>query len=126
MISVRDLRVGNLFQFPINGKIEYWDICDIHTNPFEVYFTQNDQYDYSTHLDDLVIPITGAILLSFGFEYIVDAILSECHYVKGKFILNDEYVLCDIDIEVKYVHQLQNLYYVLCGEELEIKLMLWK
>lgn len=43
---------------------------------------------------------------------------------KDNFIVNNNVLLykgCDIGITVKHVHELQNLYFALTGEELEIK-----
>lgn len=64
------------------------------------------------------IPLTEEWLLKFGFikRY------KDC-YEFGKLILNDKFVMMDIDIhlELRYVHQLQNLYFTLTGEELTIK-----
>lgn len=80
------------------------------------------------------IHLTEEWLLKFGFEY------SEARekisngfeeWNKGSIYLGDynnkHYILealdqGGIDVEVKYVHQLQNLYFALTGEELKNKL----
>lgn len=67
------------------------------------------------------IPLTEEWLFKFGFkpEY--------SHWWNGDFTIDKSaiggYFLCDIDIHVaiKYVHQLQNLYFALTGEELTLK-----
>ena len=61
------------------------------------------------------IPLTEEWLLKFGFEKAYET----CYQYKD-FILNDKFIMMDIDITVqlKYVHQLQNLYFALTGEEL--------
>lgn len=59
------------------------------------------------------LPITEECLKKFGF----DSKLAQFN-VKGRFIL-DGYGMNEI--EIKYVHQLQNLYFALTGEELKTK-----
>lgn len=65
------------------------------------------------------IPLTEQWLLKFGFKK------KQTHYTHSinrgyEFILDSDFTLCDIDIfvSVKYVHQLQNLYFALTGKEL--------
>ena len=65
------------------------------------------------------IPLTEEWLLKFGFKQ-----NKEYKYWEfGKFIIDQNFTLCDIDIKVtiKYVHQLQNLFFALTEKELEIK-----
>jgi len=61
------------------------------------------------------IPLTEGWLTKLGFVKRYSD-LYEC----GKFILNNEFIMLDIDLTVKleYVHQLQNLYFALTEEEL--------
>lgn len=76
-------------------------------------------------LNDLKpIPLTEEWLLRFGFE--------KCRFrntvYENKSIILDSrkcgYLLCDNSIEnlqyIQYVHQLQNLYFALTGEELKL------
>ena len=64
------------------------------------------------------IPLTEEWLFKFGFEKAYET----CYQYKD-FILNDKFIMMDIDItiQLKYVHQLQNLYHSLTDEELTIK-----
>ena len=64
------------------------------------------------------IPLTEEWLFKFGFEKAYET----CYQYKD-FILNDKFIMMDIDItiQLKYVHQLQNLYHALTDEELTIK-----
>lgn len=68
------------------------------------------------------IPLTSEILEACGFELKEDR-----YFEKGRVVIYDfgggiytlyQYVLP----EIKYLHQLQNLYFALTGTELEIKL----
>ncbi len=105
-----ELRIGNLIQK--NGKIHYTNI-----------FTLRDIKNLSIDDTDIFepIPLTEEILLKCGFEK-----------VAGFYSSKDEILelTCDFivwkpntkKLEIKYLHQLQNLYFALTGEELEINL----
>lgn len=75
------------------------------------------------------IPLTEEWLLKFGFSYDerFDSFVKEYHNKmfnsKDEFIVRKDLVVCDMDYspETKHVHQLQNLYFALTGEELTIK-----
>ncbi len=131
MINQQELRIGNLFQFSVKGEIQYWDICDIMTNPFEVYFTQNDQYNYSDNLQP--IPLTEELLVKCGFVKLYDGssewsinedfltfIIEHFEYTNAYHFTGGEGVR--FGVGCKYLHQLQNLYFALTGEELTINL----
>lgn len=76
------------------------------------------------------IPLTEEWLIKFGFESInthglvtfdkgrLSIHLPCSHYKNGRTYFNS---WCIIEHSVKYVHQLQNLYFALTGEELTIK-----
>ena len=77
------------------------------------------------------IPLTEEWLLKFGFEKQMIKINDytdfayECIFESYEFALYQELEWSDIQKiilhTVKYVHQLQNLYYALTGEELTLK-----
>ncbi len=71
------------------------------------------------------IPLTEEWLLKFGFK-------RQINQPYADYILNDWGICYEIDtnnyfwydydkLEIKYVHQLQNIYFALTGDELEIK-----
>ena len=76
------------------------------------------------------IPLTEDILLKCGFE----TSQWDCHSTFRKNICSDGCIVISLehkhveigdltlDIEIKYLHQLQNMFYCLCGKELEINL----
>lgn len=80
------------------------------------------------------IPITEEILLKCGFKkhiFLNSFGVKENGYRIFSFTIrksewNDEYFLMydwvGGNIEIKYIHQLQNLYFALTGEELTVKL----
>ena len=86
------------------------------------------------------IPLTEDILLKCGFEKEEISLRTwstvfyqgeECSLIvdKGDFYLGDYYEGYEggyehyfFDNKIEYIHQLQNLYFCVCGKELEIKL----
>lgn len=119
MIQAHELRIGNYVV----------DNFDVH-KPYQLT---------KISLDDFVaisngcnsyqpIPLTEEILLKCGFE-------ENGQYLAFKNIrlyiyhsrFNSEYFIFDFGMmekftEIQYLHQLQNLYFALTGEELEVKL----
>ena len=73
------------------------------------------------------IPLTKEWLLKFGFnanryndEFELYPLMFDCEYTDhGEW--NISYDGHPLSTEVKYVHQLQNLYFALTGEELTLK-----
>ena len=72
------------------------------------------------------IPITEEWLLKFGFKFhgynSQDmAVHRRCDNVWiVKNIVTKKYYLDEYDLEIKYIHQLQNLYFAITGEELKL------
>lgn len=118
-MKVNELRIGNWIN--VGGELNEFDIadfCDIFDNGNKWF---KDLFK--------AIPLTEEWLVKFGFSHI-----SKNDYQSPyEFLIFDIKLLCFADIqgddeerifspiEVKYVHQLQNLYFALTGEELEIK-----
>lgn len=118
----KDLRIGNLIRF--NGKIipigfeeleaVYWNNC--HDNG------GGEMYP---------IEITRELLKDFGFEaYDLDLFLNVPPRITMVFfdgivsnfsLVQDGKEICFGHGYLKYVHELQNLYFALTGEELELK-----
>lgn len=108
-VSVRDLRIGNYVQFP-TGSIYKVDMLYHNYESLKVWKP---------------ITLTEEWLLKFGFTQCEN----EYWYEKGFFGIshegcvnlqgrgNNEFVA---EAVIKYVHQLQNIYYALTGSELQI------
>ena len=127
-LTAQELRIGNLVQI-----VKYWkDFYD------ENYFIPKE-----INLDDLrainnfkdiakPIPLTEEWLLKFGFE---KDKYDYFHHIKSKIIIGHtttdeffeyEYLTGFQDsqtemCELKYIHQLQNLYFALNCQELKLK-----
>lgn len=116
MIQANELRIGNLLSYRNNVvKINLSDIDYVYTDN-----TGSQKY-FKT------IPITEEWLLKFGFDKsnrIDFGELKPC-YANFSFALMIRHNSYFIDwiggnTEIKYVHQLQNLYFALTGEELTL------
>lgn len=123
-MKATELRIGNLFQDKYTKDV--FKVLELTTNSIV--------FDYFTvkKWKAEPIPLTEEWLLKFGFKKapLVDK------YLKGYFTYDSKlkYFTYFTDIEdggyeniiiqkekLKYVHQLQNLYFALTGEELILK-----
>ena len=117
-MKAQELRIDNYIydnQIGFRGefKVSIGDIVDIYKDPFD------NEYSY--------IELTKQWLLDFGFELDLE-FLSDFIWRKetttGEIVLSGkDFLLCSTDTRcnIKHVHQLQNLYFVLTGEELTKK-----
>lgn len=132
-----ELRIGNYIEK--NGCIATVEIINGEVD--EIFFLGEDFY-YSDHAKDIdPILLNEEWLVKFGFKkmyeenkdgrilrddwfFKVDDFL--CISIESDFslaICSDEHFSDTVapSTYIKYVHQLQNLYHALCGEELTIK-----
>lgn len=143
-MKATELRIGNLLQD--KSTDEFLSIIELTTDSIKCYFLNkteqiffiNGRFSLLEKSQVKPIPLTEEWLLKFGFKpniltFIYNNIevafdskkyLRLCGY---SFISGDEYPIpssnkCFIK-PIKYVHQLQNLYFALCGKELIIKVM---
>lgn len=108
-LSSKDVMVSN------------WVMRDSQPEGFQIdesSFLKMETHEY------LPIPLTGQWLKSFGFEIDTPFENSRPIYYKDGFYVDWD-TLQPIDsgydiakVEIKYVHQLQNLYFALTGKEL--------
>ena len=128
-LTANELRIGNLVNY--QGKII--KIEGIHNRTIYHSNRQVDQVGVDGYKTFEPIPLTEEWLFKFGFE---KDKYDYFHHIKSKIIIGhtttDEFFeyeyltgfqnshteMC----ELKYVHQLQNLYYCLCGKELQINI----
>ena len=117
MILAQELRIGNLVLIPYNksNKQEgFYEATISQIGDFGAYIKPEDYEP---------ILLTEEWLLKFWFisnpyedRYEKGSIHIECIKTKG-----ETYLWIENMPHIKYVHQLQNLYFVLTGEELTIK-----
>jgi len=116
MIKENELRIGNRLLYHINEDGIEWDICTIDWQDIK-WIAEDTEWFNKKHKP---IPLTEEWLLKFGFEVINKSFY---HYNKKpildytKDLNNDWYILINDGEKVylKYVHQLQNLYFALTG-----------
>ena len=87
--------------------------------------------NFSNGYNPCSIPLTEEWLLKFGFEKITHDVRSYSYHIcdknerywffriSGQFGTITREITCVLSYEIKHVHQLQNLYFALTGEELE-------
>ena len=113
MIKPQEIRIGNYYQGASRGNIE-----------IVTWQTLRDLSEGKLNL--LPIPLTEEILLKFGFEKTANP--RELKYDDYSILLLDEirFVICNYmenppSVKVSTLHQLQNLFFSLTGEELTFK-----
>ena len=120
MIEARELRIGNYVKHFENGIV----LTVGRTVAFKTP-TNTIRVD----VDDLEpIPLTEEWLLNFGFVYTDDLDNLNRNYKLQEFEIQlhldvNDFMCCNTIpnyVQIKYVHQLQNLYFALNNEELTL------
>ena len=123
MIQTKELRIDNQIQYYTGEACQISEIKENH-----IKTTINERYDHCSLYDG--IPLTSKILEECGFKinYIEIGQSQYLTYLdKNGFCIqleqnNENIVERYVIKHIKYVHQLQNLYYTLTGKELKIQL----
>ena len=128
MIDNKELRKGNkILVGPMVQTVKaIYDDDAIRT---ELYYVHDSTDDKAPNVAK-PIPLTEEWLLRMGFKEVkmVDGIWAYCY--QGFYYVNDGQIrfMCEKDGVIFldqnvliYIHQLQNLYFALTGEELKIK-----
>jgi hypothetical protein len=118
-MKAEELRIGNSVQYASTGL--HFFVGSINKDGLDVY---NDIESTWIEIDQFEpIPLTEEWLVRLGFEdrgsiFKLSSILIRYDEGKFYFIYNEPFLE---SIEIKFVHQLQNLFYALKGSELTIK-----
>ena len=121
-MEAKELRIGNYIMFSDNNGISYRKISCIKINEFGFY-SDIDGVNLGICKP---IPLTEEWLLKFGFveSQDIDTIfglkLNDFWYI-NEFQIRNKFNAILLEVELKYVHQLQNLYFALTNEELTLK-----
>jgi hypothetical protein len=112
-IKANELRIGNFVKLQGVDKL------------FKVFVI--DTTESSTFTKAEPIPLTEEWLLKFGFEsfhkrdFKKKGLFITTYFATPQTLVDDEFGNKRV-LELKYVHQLQNLYFALTNQELEIKI----
>lgn len=123
MIPANELRIGNWVNFDTHNGVMPMRIESIRKEAISACFEVSYFDDEKTS----PIPLTPEVLEKCGFDY------TESLHRLGELEIgydNEDFMLMQyslrykkaIILKVKYLHQLQNLYFALTGEELTVKL----
>lgn len=119
-MKANELRIGNLV---LNEYLE--PVFLIGILPHKLIVSKNGDWDEDckdlTYRDIEPIPLTKKRIIDFGIEFEKDY----SAWIKGSFNLESKNGKFYFEVYshyklIKYVHQLQNLYFALTGEELTI------
>lgn len=125
-MKTQELRIRNL----IKHTNEVLEVECIHPSyGINFIFFEGGWGDYGMVCDDYKlqdlepIPLTEDWLVRMGFEIKTASVTHNHTFIKGDFIINNPLRgnMTYEHIKLKHVHQLQNLYFALTGEELTFK-----
>ena len=123
MIKPQELIIGNYVEYRIQDELddrkEWWELSIIDSTDLQILESGIDD-DYRA------IPLTEEILLKFGFfKKLGNYELENFRFHISQPMNFDGFVFCEgysvITDKIQFVHQLQNLFFALTGEELTFK-----
>ena len=128
-----ELRIGNLIEYRIQDDLDdrkdWWEVSKIDATDLCI-LESNIDYDFRP------IPLTEEWLLKFGFNKEYQKGYIGIDVCNSDFVLTEPLKMGEWQTnytfqfetgsvpkfkEIKYVHQLQNIYFALTGEELILK-----
>lgn len=136
-MKAKELRIGNKFE--CMGMIQtVFELCDntdrgrITQAGYEYIIRCEENANQYKPIEMQPIPLTEEWLMKFGFELTIsnkDSGYKQYGINKNGFDIMfsidcncwPECFIENIGIEITYIHQLQNVFFALCGEELIIK-----
>mgnify|MGYP003586913368 CR=1 FL=1 len=125
-ITTNDLRLGNWLYYTEETKFPM-QVSALGKDWVQLNFEGNESDCFENNGDEVYpIPFTDKLLLTIGtyvnpIKWCIDGYgFSKCKHNDGSISIS---LLGDIIIgkNIIYVHELQNLYHALTGEELEIR-----
>lgn len=136
MIDARELRINNIVNAHINNSSRYITIVGIKKMSVAeeaLKETENPRYPYEYKwiptYDIEAIPLTKEILIKCGFKERQTNNENSCSLFHNDILTlyprtvdMNSFYLEHHDINIEFLHQLQNIYFDLTNEELIIKL----
>ena len=126
-MKTQELKIGNYVNHIYNNELVTDVIADVGYHLLSSPKSTTSRKDSDVVKELKPIPLTEEWLLKFGFvndgygEWMKDRYTLDCEYTdKGvyNFVIDNRTYL---DIDIKHVHQLQNLYFALTNTELILK-----
>ena len=125
-MKASELRMGNLVL--CNTSIGFVNtivsVCNLSSDEIVCSYKPTKQFIFCKDALFEPIPLTEEWLLKFGFKKGEGGYIDRTFFLNGVicvFIINSSFNFYYKNILLKSVHQLQNLYFALTGEELTIK-----
>jgi hypothetical protein len=122
-LRIREMRIGNLVKDGLTGEL--MRIVELSLNTMISYVIDREKYPLPEGCTTEPIPLTEEWLIKFGFEtdkiMFWNGVMSMGYYSDGFYYCPTSSIILKRGIEIKYVHQLQNLYFALTGNELTIQ-----
>jgi hypothetical protein len=130
-IKANELRIGNLFITPLHDNPG--SVVGIDSTSDSVELQDEGGFEETTFASLIPIPLTEEWLLKFGFWKRDESNVWRCsRIIDSNYCIHQTGMKYPFDIRIdhsnhqyittpKFVHQLQNLYFALTGEELIIK-----
>lgn len=129
-MKANELRIGNYYEYFIVDKLdsrkEWWQLSKIDTTDLSYLVNNDDDEDFRP------IPLTEEWLFKFGFSVINESSAGKRYgyVINGVFNSDLTFTFWKTtkevgkffrgDLELKSVHQLQNLYFALTNEEIKL------
>tara|TARA_R110000868_G_scaffold171056_2_gene406545 strand:+ start:350 stop:718 length:369 start_codon:yes stop_codon:yes gene_type:complete len=122
-MKATELRIGNYYQYAGNNGIIYTQVKEIKHNQFGLL----GDFDGTNYEICKPIQLTKEWLIKFGFDNTYNDLN---WYIKGNycfsFLKELDLIVFKIKFQtvgictIKYVHEVQNIYFALTGEELSL------
>lgn len=119
-MDARELRLGNYISV-LGNTVEVIKIfgerkIEVHSDILQFWDVDIEEDD----MDVLPIPLTEEWLDKMKFRK-YNNIRFEHDMLLGDIVKDNGFYLANVTPEIKWVHQLQNAFYAITGEELEVK-----
>jgi len=134
-MKAQDLRIGNYVNFKNRNDIYYCEVQALCSNggiDINRYFKDGIDNDWQPEVIDNItpIPLTEEWLIKFGFEKNIHGVMLKLGNCTNSVLFfnsnSGQLRLIESNCKIlthdglKYVHQLQNLYFALTNEELTV------